>query len=242
MNINEADLARKQGKKEYVREMFNSISPKYDLMDRILSFGIDIRWRKRATRILKEFNPAKVLDVATGTADLAIQEALDLDVEKIIGVDISEKMLDMGKSKIKKHQLDKVIELQVGDSENLSFADNIFDAVSVSFGVRNFEDLNQGLSEMHRVLKHNGILLIMEFSLPSSIIIRALYRFYFNRVVPFIGRVISGNAYAYQYLPDSVEQFPYGDEFVKLLKEIGFKDLKATTLSSGICTIYTGIK
>ncbi|MBT3421735.1 MAG: bifunctional demethylmenaquinone methyltransferase/2-methoxy-6-polyprenyl-1,4-benzoquinol methylase UbiE [Bacteroidetes bacterium] len=242
MNKNEADLAREQGKKIYVREMFNSISQKYDLMDRILSLGIDIRWRKIATKILKENNPNIVLDIATGTADLAIQEAKDLNAERIIGVDISEKMLEVGQVKVEKLKLDNVIELQLGDSENLIFEDNFFDAVSVSFGVRNFENLNQGLKEMHRVLKKDGKLLIMEFSMPSSKLIKALYLFYFNRVVPLIGRIISGNVYAYRYLPESVEQFPYGEAFLSLLKEIGFSKLEAKTLSLGICTIYTGIK
>lgn len=242
MGVNEADLAREQGKKKYVMEMFNSISHKYDLMDRILSFGIDIRWRKTASQILKAHKPKIILDVATGTADLAIQLAIDLNAEKLIGVDISEKMLEKGQEKIEKCQLDKVIELHVGDSENLKFEDNIFDAVCVSFGVRNFENLKQALFEMQRVLKNDGILLIMEFSMPSSNLIKALYLFYFNRIVPLIGRVITGNVSAYRYLPNSVEQFPYGEAFLNILHETGFKDLKAKTLSSGICTIYTGIK
>jgi demethylmenaquinone methyltransferase/2-methoxy-6-polyprenyl-1,4-benzoquinol methylase len=242
MSNNQADLAREKGKKQYVREMFDSISHRYDFLDHVLSFGMDKAWRKKAIELLKESDPRMILDIATGTADLAIEQAKSLNAEKIIGIDISENMLNRGKVKARKQKLDNLIELCVGDSENLTFESNIFDAVSVSFGVRNFENLEKGLREMHRVLKHNGQLLIMEFSIPSKKWVKNLYSWYFNKLVPSIGGRLTGNAYAYHYLPDSVEQFPYGEDFLKILSEVGYRDLKIITLSSGICSIYTGIK
>ncbi|MFC2114049.1 bifunctional demethylmenaquinone methyltransferase/2-methoxy-6-polyprenyl-1,4-benzoquinol methylase UbiE [Bacteroidota bacterium] len=242
MSENQADLAKQQGKKKYVQEMFNSISRRYDLMDRILSLGIDISWRKKAIVILNQDKPKRILDVATGTADLAIQEAKSIKPDKIIGVDISDNMLEVGRIKVFRQGLQDIIDLQSGDSENLNFEDNFFDAVSVSFGVRNFENLEKGLGEMLRVLRKGGRLMILEFSLPRNKFVKWIYLFYFSRIVPFLGKLIAGNSRAYQYLPDSVNQFPYGDEFIGILKNTGFRETKAVELSFGICTIYTGIK
>lgn len=242
MNRKIADLAQEQGKKKYVREMFNTISGRYDLLDRIISLGIDKSWRRKAVRILGKENPEHILDIATGTADLAITEAILLKPDRIIGVDIAEQMIAIGKQKINQLKLNDIIQLHVGDSENLIFEDNIFDAASVSFGVRNFENLDKGLAEIHRVLKKGGRIMILEFSLPRNKLIKFFYLLYFNYFVPFVGRIVSGNKSAYRYLPGSVNQFPYGKEFIDILGKTGFSELSAKELSLGICTIYSGIK
>lgn len=228
-------------KKEQIAAMFNSISGKYDFLNHFLSLGIDILWRKRAVRLLKKYQPKLILDIATGTGDFAI-EALSLNPEKIIGVDISEGMLSMGREKLIKKNLTDKIELLSGDSEVLPFEDNFFDAVIVSFGVRNFENLEKGLSDMLRVLKPGGKVLILEFSKPKLFPFKQIYRFYFQWILPKIGKLISNNHAAYTYLPDSVEAFPDGDDFLNILYKIGFQKNQCTPLTLGISSIYSGSK
>jgi len=228
-------------KKEQVAKMFNNISPKYDLLNHLLSLGIDIHWRKKAVKLLKNENPKTILDIATGTGDFAIQ-ALDLNPDKVIGVDISDGMLEIGRQKLTRKKLDHRIKLENGDSENLNFEDNIFDAVIVAFGVRNFENLQNGLSGMHRVLKKNGRVVILEFSKPTVFPFKQLYHFYFNAILPIIGKVISKDNSAYTYLPESVKAFPEGATFLQILNDIGFNQTKCIPLTFGICSIYTGTK
>ncbi|MBI2279301.1 MAG: bifunctional demethylmenaquinone methyltransferase/2-methoxy-6-polyprenyl-1,4-benzoquinol methylase UbiE [Bacteroidetes bacterium] len=229
------------GKKEQVATMFNNISKKYDFLNHFLSLGIDILWRKKAIKLLKELQPKIILDIATGTGDFAI-EALSLKPTKIIGIDISEGMLAVGKEKIKSKGLDNVIELQLGDSENLLFDDNYFDAYTVGFGVRNFEHLEKGLAEMLRVLKPNGRAVILEFSKPKTFPVKQLYNFYFNHILPTIGKLVSKDNAAYTYLPESVNAFPEGDEFVNILNKLGYKNVQAIPLMFGISSIYTATK
>jgi len=228
-------------KKEQIAAMFNSISGKYDFLNHFLSLGIDILWRKRAVRLLKNHQPKLILDIATGTGDFAI-EALSLNPEKIIGVDISEGMLSIGREKLIKKNLTDKIELLSGDSEVLPFEDNFFDAVIVSFGVRNFENLEKGLSDMLRVLKPSGKVVILEFSKPKSFPFKQIYQFYFQWILPKIGKLISKNHAAYTYLPDSVEAFPDGDDFLNILNKIGFQKNQCTPLTLGISSIYSGSK
>ena len=228
-------------KKEQIAAMFNSISGKYDFLNHFLSLGIDILWRKRAVRLLKNHQPKLILDIATGTGDFAI-EALSLNPEKIIGVDISEGMLSIGREKLIKKNLTDKIELISGDSEFLPFEDNFFDAVIVSFGVRNFENLEKGLSDMLRVLKPGGKVVILEFSKPKSFPFKQIYQFYFQWILPKIGKLISKNHAAYTYLPDSVEAFPDGDDFLNILNKIGFQKNQCTPLTLGISSIYSGSK
>jgi len=221
--------------------MFNSISGKYDFLNHFLSLGIDILWRKQAVRLLKKHQPKLILDIATGTGDFAI-EALSLHPEKIIGVDISEGMLSVGREKLTKKNLTNKIELLSGDSEILPFEDNFFDAVIVSFGVRNFENLEKGLSDMLRVLKPGGKVVILEFSKPKSFPFKQIYQFYFQWILPKIGKLISKNHAAYTYLPDSVKAFPDGDDFLNILNKIGFQKNQCTPLTLGISSIYSGSK
>lgn len=232
---------KQETKKEQVATMFNNISHKYDFLNHFLSLGIDILWRKKAVRMLAPHQPKKILDIATGTADFAI-EALKLNPEEIIGIDISEGMLNVGKEKIKKKGVDNIISLELGDSENLRFEDAYFDAYTVAFGVRNFENLEKGLTEMLRVLKPKGTGIILEFSKPRKFPVKQLYNFYFNKILPGIGKMVSKDNAAYTYLPESVYAFPDGEDFIQLLTKIGYKDAKATTLLFGIATIYKASK
>ena len=222
--------------------MFNNIAPQYDFLNRFLSAGIDISWRKKALSMLKSDNPKKMLDIATGTADVAILAAKTLSPEKIIGIDISEGMLELGKQKIANLHLQNVIELQKGDSEAIQFEDNSFDAVTVSFGVRNFQDLEKGMSEIKRVLRNGGKVVVLEFSRPSLPGIQQLYKVYMSLVAPGIGKLFSNNRDAYQYLNDSVQKFPEGKDFIRVLDSIGFKNTSFKRLSLGICSIYIGEK
>ncbi|UTW63256.1 bifunctional demethylmenaquinone methyltransferase/2-methoxy-6-polyprenyl-1,4-benzoquinol methylase UbiE [bacterium SCSIO 12741] len=226
-------------KKEQVAEMFDNISANYDLLNHLLSMGIDITWRKKAIKLLKPSAPKQLLDIATGTGDFAL-EAMSLNPDKITGVDISREMLAVGVEKVKKRGLEGKIELKYGDSENLPFSDNMFDAITVSFGVRNFENLKAGLSEMHRVLKPGGKVAIIEFSKPQAFPIKQIYQFYFKAILPFIGKTISKDSRAYTYLPESVDAFPYGDEFMSILKEVGFRNGQCIPLTFGIASIYLG--
>lgn len=229
-------------KKEQVAEMFDQIAFRYDFLNRFLSGGIDVYWRKKAISELKSIKPKLVLDVATGTGDVAIMTMKYLRPEKIIGIDISKGMLELGRKKIAKAMLNDRIELQEGDSETINFPDNTFDAVTVAFGVRNFEHLQKGLNEMLRVLKPGGRLVVLEFSRPKQTGFKALYRIYMRLIAPGIGKLISKNKTAYQYLNDSVQAFPEGMNFVNILQECGYTGTHLKTLSLGICTIYCGTK
>ena len=227
------------GKKEQVAQMFDNISSKYDLLNHVLSLGIDILWRKKAIRLLKKDQPKLILDIATGTGDFAI-EALALNPDKVIGVDISEGMLDMGRQKMKKRALDDKIELQSGDSEQLPFDDNKFDAIIVAFGVRNFENLEKGLSDMYRVLKPGGKAVILEFSKPQMFPFKQIYKFYFSWILPKVGRLISKDNAAYTYLPESVQAFPDGNKFTAILDKLGYQNTQCKPLTLGISSIYVG--
>ena len=226
-----------KSKKEQVADMFDNISPKYDLLNHTLSMGIDILWRKKAVRMLKPFKPKSVLDIATGTGDFAI-ESSRLEPNEIVGVDISEGMLEVGREKMIKKGLNQLITLEVGDSENLRFDDNKFDVVTVAFGVRNFENLKKGLQEMHRVTAEGGHVMIIEFSKPRRFPVKQLYNFYFKTILPKIGRLVSKDNAAYQYLPDSVAAFPDGEAFLTILTEVGYKKAKCIPLTFGISSIY----
>lgn len=230
-----------KGKKEQVAEMFNHIAPKYDFLNHFLSFGIDKLWRRRAIRLIKPFMPVEILDVATGTGDLAI-EALKTGAKRITGIDISEEMLAVGRNKLKALGLDHQITLKKGDSEQLEFADASFDVVTVAFGVRNFENLVKGLSEIHRVLKPGGALCVLEFSKPKIFPIKLFYNFYSSYILPFFGRLISKDNSAYRYLPESVSEFPDGKDFIAYLKKAGFNRSKEFRQTFGVATIYLGIK
>ena len=221
--------------------MFNNISRRYDFLNHFLSLGIDRGWRKKAINHLRPLSPRNILDVATGTGDFALQ-AMVLKPEKIIGVDISEGMLDVGRRKVLEKGLQHVVELQSGDSENLPFEANSFDAVTVGFGVRNFENLERGLTEIYRVLKPGGMAVILEFSRPRAAPFKQLYRFYFKFILPKIGRIVSSDKTAYTYLPESVEAFPDGEDFLRILRDVGFKQTQCKSLTFGISSIYTGIK
>lgn len=230
------DSAR--SKKQQVEEMFDNIARRYDFLNHLLTLGIDIRWRKKAVKSLASIHPKRILDVATGTGDFAL-ECLALQPEKVTGLDLSEEMMRYGREKAKKLNVSGVVEFIRGDSENMPFADESFDAITVGFGVRNFESLNTGLKEMHRVLKKGGKVAILEASMPRHTIIRGLYSLYFGRVVPALGRLFSKDVRAYSYLPESVEAFPEGIEFVKILESAGFKNVEWQPLLMGICAFYT---
>ncbi len=228
-------------KKEQVRNMFNNIAGKYDFLNHFLSAGIDRRWRKRVIKILRKKQPGRILDVATGTADLAIAES-DLNPDKIVGVDIADQMLDIGREKLEKKKLTQLITLENGDSENLRFDEGSFDAVTVAFGVRNFENLDQGLKEMYRVLDHGGTAVVLEFSRPRNFPVKQLYSFYFRYILPLLGRIISRHNSAYTYLPESVGSFPDGEAFIQRLQAAGFTNCTHRPLTFGIATVYTGEK
>ena len=221
--------------------MFNNISKRYDLLNRVLSLGVDQYWRRRAVKMLKKEKPQLVLDIATGTADFAIQ-ALKAQPEKVIGVDISQGMLDMGRQKLKRMGLDQKIELRLGDSEKLLFEHNTFDSVIVAFGVRNFENLEKGLADIERVLKPGGKAFVVEFSNPRSVPFKQLYWFYSKYILPAVGRLVSKDRSAYTYLPESVKAFPDGTDFLAIMEKCGFIDTKWTPMTFGICSIYVGQK
>ena len=230
-----------EAKKEQVRTMFDRIAPKYDLLNHVLSFGIDAGWRKKAIRVLKKYHPAHILDVACGTGDFSIA-ALHAEPEKITGIDISEEMLEQGRKKIQDKELSGKIELLKGDSESLQFADSSFDACTVAFGVRNFEHPEKGLAEIHRVLKPGAPLVILEFSRPKKFPVKQLYQFYFGKICPLIGRLVSKDFRAYTYLYESASVFPEGEEFMKILRDAGFYQTRCRRLTWGICSLYTAEK
>ncbi len=228
-------------KKEQVAEMFDNISERYDLLNHVLSLSIDKGWRKKVVRMVEAKKPKMILDVATGTADLAI--ALEkAHPDKITGIDISNGMLEVGRKKVADKGLSKIITLEQADSENLPFPDHTFDAITVAFGVRNFENLKKGLSEMNRVLKPGGHLLVLEFSQPQKFPFKQLYNFYFKNILPTIGKLISKDPRAYTYLPESVQAFPHGEAFMGILKECGYKAGARIPLTFGIASIYEGLK
>jgi demethylmenaquinone methyltransferase/2-methoxy-6-polyprenyl-1,4-benzoquinol methylase len=229
-------------KKKQVAEMFDHIARRYDFLNRFLSGGADRYWRRKAVRELEPFHPKTILDVATGTGDLAVLMARRLRPEKITGIDISEGMLGLGRQKIAKLRLNLPVSLQAGDSEAINCPGASFDAVTVAFGVRNFQNLEKGLQEMHRVLKPGGKLLILEFSKPRKGPFPALYKVYLRYIAPRIGSIVSGDPDAYQYLNDSVNAFPEGDVFTGILEKTGFINTYSKKLSLGICTIYCGTK
>jgi demethylmenaquinone methyltransferase/2-methoxy-6-polyprenyl-1,4-benzoquinol methylase len=225
------------GKKQQVEQMFDGIAGRYDFLNRLLSFRIDVLWRRRVIKLLKPYKPRLILDVATGTADLAL--ALQaLAPEHVTGIDISAGMLEVGRKKISDKGLSRVITLQQADSEHLPFADATFDAVTVAFGVRNFEHLQQGLKEIHRVLKPGGRFVILEFSKVKTFPLKQLYQFYFRYITPLIGKLVSGSGQAYTYLPNSVAAFPEGEEMCVILQQSGFQNPVCTPLSFGIASIY----
>lgn len=232
----------KATKKEQVAEMFNNISGTYDFLNHFLSLGIDVIWRKMAIRELEKEKPRYILDVATGTGDFAFEAIRILKPEKIVGVDISQGMLSIAKEKIIKKNLQNTFEVSLGDSEKLLFDNDSFDAVTVAYGVRNFEDLEKGLSDMLRVLKPRGKVVILEFSKPRVFPVKQGYNFYFKYITPAIGKLFSKDASAYTYLPESVAAFPDGKDFTELLSKVGFQNTKWRPLAFGICSIYTGSK
>lgn len=229
-------------KKVQIEAMFDNIAPNYDLLNRVLTLGIDTRWRAKAIKQLKEHNPASILDVATGTGDFALEAYKRLSPEKIVGIDISHEMLELGRKKVTKKGLEDKIELIKADSEDLPFDDSSFDAVTASFGVRNFENLEAGIKENYRVLKPGGRIVILEFTKPRSFPFKQLFNIYFRYVLPVIGRVKSKDPAAYKYLYESVQAFPDYDAFLKVMKNVGFKSCSWTSLSFGICAIYQGEK
>ncbi len=227
-------------KKLQVAKMFDNIAKSYDFLNHSLSFGMDFYWRKKAVSKLTN-NPKKILDVATGTADFAIAATKMKEVQ-IIGIDISEKMLEIGKNKIKQKGLENLIKLQLADSENLPFESGSFDGITAGFGVRNFENLQLGLSEMCRVLKEGGIAVILEPSKPKAFPVKQIYSAYFHYILPFLGRLISKDNRAYNYLPESVDAFPENEKFIEILKEVGFSKVKYLPLTLGIVSLYIAIK
>lgn len=230
-----------KSKKEEVAQMFDNISAKYDFLNHFLSLGIDKIWRKKAVNMLREINPTKILDIATGTGDFAIQ-SLTLHPEEVIGVDISEGMLEKGREKMVKRKIDHIISMRSGDSEDLPFDDNYFDALTVGFGVRNFQNLEVGLAEMLRVVRPGGKLIILEFSKPKRFPVKQYYAFHSKYIIPFFGKTISKDASAYTYLPESVAAFPEGKDFEDILMKLGYKNVGAKLVAGGIATIYFGTK
>ncbi|MDX1363829.1 bifunctional demethylmenaquinone methyltransferase/2-methoxy-6-polyprenyl-1,4-benzoquinol methylase UbiE [Arenibacter latericius] len=229
------------GKKEQVTKMFDTISGKYDGLNRVISFGIDIKWRKRVVAIVGKNKPESILDIATGTGDLAIN-MVQTGAKKITGLDISPGMLEVGRKKIAAKKLDKTIQMVVGDSENLPFEDNTFDAITVAFGVRNFENLEKGLSEIYRVLKKNGTFVVLETSNPTKFPYKQGYNFYTKYILPTIGKLFSKDRSAYKYLSESAAVFPHGTAFNNILKKIGFIDVENKPQTFGVASIYVATK
>ena len=230
-----------ENKKDKVRNMFNSIAKRYDFLNHFLSFGVDYYWRRQVLKIIKEINPDRILDIATGTADLAIL-ATKANPKSIEAIDISSAMLEVGKEKVTKKNLDKIISLKQADAENIPFEDKEFDLAMVAFGVRNFENLEKGLSEIYRVLKPEARLIVLEFSQPEKFPMKQLYTFYSSFILPIIGKIISRDSQAYTYLPESVKQFPAYNDFTLVMEDVGFKETYWKSLSNGISCIYVGKK
>ena len=231
----------KLGKKEQVAQMFDNISENYDGLNRVISLGIDVKWRKEVVKIVGKNNPKQILDIATGTGDLALMMA-DLNPDRIVGLDTSAGMLDVGKQKIAKANLSDKIEMIVADSEAMPFDDNTFDAITVSFGVRNFANLDKGLTEIARVLKSTGVLVILETSNPVKFPFKQGYKLYTNLFLPVVGKLFSKDKVAYSYLSESANSFPFGEVFNNILQKNGFIHTKATPVTFGVATIYTASK
>lgn len=229
------------GKKEQVAQMFDTISGNYDGLNRVISFGIDVKWRKKVLKMVSDKNPEMILDIATGTGDLAILMTAT-KAKKIIGLDISAGMLEVGRKKIAQKNLSDRIEMVLGDSENIPYADNTFDAITVAFGVRNFENLEKGLAEILRVLKPDGVFVILETSVPVKTPYKQGYKFYSKYILPLIGKLFSKDNSAYQYLSDSASVFPYGEALNNILRKIGFIEVKALPQTMGVATIYSASK
>jgi demethylmenaquinone methyltransferase / 2-methoxy-6-polyprenyl-1,4-benzoquinol methylase len=229
------------GKKEQVAQMFDTISGNYDGLNRVISFGTDIKWRKKVLAIVKAKNPNTVLDIATGTGDLAILMS-ETEASKIVGLDISAGMLEVGRKKITEKKLSNKIEMILGDSEKMPFEDNSFDAITVAFGVRNFETLDKGLAEILRVLKPNGVFVILETSVPEKFPFKQGYKFYSKNILPLIGKLFSKDDSAYAYLSESASAFPYGEALNNILRKIGFIEVEALPQTFGVATIYSASK
>ncbi|MGD9556621.1 MAG: bifunctional demethylmenaquinone methyltransferase/2-methoxy-6-polyprenyl-1,4-benzoquinol methylase UbiE [Mangrovibacterium sp.] len=230
-----------KNKKQQVEQMFDHIAPKYDFLNHFLSMGIDRLWRKKAVSMLRIHHPERVLDVASGTGDFAIETA-KISPSEIIGFDLSEQMIRVGAEKVKRLGLDRLIRFEKGDSEQMPFPSGSFDAITVAFGVRNFENLEKGLQEFHRVLKPGGVAMILEFSRPRAFPFKQLYLFYFRHILPFIGGMVSKDSSAYIYLPESVMAFPDDQDFLDILARIGFSRSRQRRLTMGIATIYEAVK
>ncbi len=228
-------------RKSQVTQMFNNISDNYDFMNRIMTFGIDVKWRKKVVKMVSAVKPENILDIATGTGDFAIMLA-EIKPKKIVGLDISEGMLTVGKQKVKEKKLDNLIEMVLGDSENLPFEDNSFDAVTVGFGVRNFENLDKGLSEIYRVLRPGGIFVVLETSQPEKFPFKQVYKFHSKYIIPLLGKLFSKDQKAYEYLPESAEAFPYGEAFNNILKKNKFTSVQNYPLMFGAASIYKAYK
>ena len=229
------------GKKEQVTQMFDTISENYDGLNRVISFGIDVKWRKKVLQLVAQKTPKTILDIATGTGDLAILLS-KTNAQKIIGLDLSAGMLEIGKKKVEEKNLQHKIEMVLGDSENIPFADNYFDAITVSFGIRNFETLEKGLSEILRVLKPNGIFVILETSVPTQFPYKQGYGFYTKYILPLIGKLFSKDNVAYGYLSESANNFPFGEKLNNILQKIGFIEVKHSPQTFGVATIYSASK
>ena len=236
------DKSNPDSKKVQVENMFDSIAPKYDVLNHTLSLNIDKIWRRKVARIVSKTNPNTVLDVATGTCDLAIVTAHKAHPQSVCGIDLSEEMLNVGRQKVQKANLADVITVQKGDAENMPFADNTFDAITVAFGVRNFENLEAGLREMLRVLKPGGSCVVLEFTMPVTFPVKQLYNFYFRHILPLIGRLVSSHKSAYTYLPESVKAFPQRTDFVHIMEQCGYTNARFRSLSFGIAAIYVASK
>lgn len=231
----------KLGKKEQVAKMFDNISENYDGLNRVISFGIDVKWRKKVIQIIGENKPKTLLDIATGTGDLAIMMA-ELKPEKIVGLDISEGMLEVGKQKVAAKKLDGLIDMVLGDSENIPFDDNYFDAITVSFGVRNFENLDKGLQEILRVLKPRGVFTVLETAVPTKTPYKQGYQIHSKYILPLVGKLFSKDKTAYSYLSESANAFPYGKAFNNILEKNGFINCKDIPVTFGVASIYTATK
>ncbi len=229
------------GKKEQVAQMFDNISDDYDNLNRVMTAGVDIKWRKKVVKLVGDTKPKQILDIATGTGDLAIMLA-GLNPDRVVGLDISEGMLAVGKKKVEKASLTHKVEMIVGDSENIPFEDNTFDAITVSFGVRNFENLDKGLKEILRVLKPNGIFVVLETSNPTKFPFKQGYKFYTNYILPIMGGLFSKDKTAYKYLSESANAFPFGKAFTAILEKNGFKEAKDLPVTFGVASIYTATK
>ncbi len=229
-------------KKDQVANMFDNISENYDGLNRVITFGIDVKWRKKVVEIIKATNPKNILDIATGTGDLAIMQSKAIPKAKVVGLDISSGMLEVGKQKISSLKLDDKIEMVLGDSENIPYEDNFFDAITVSYGVRNFENLNKGLTEIKRVLKPGGTFVVLETSVPTKFPFKQGYQFHSKIILPLVGKLFSKDKTAYSYLSESANSFPYGQAFNNILKNNGFNNVQDIPVTFGVSTIYKATK